>query len=138
MALSQTNSAVTFVAADVPSLQTRAPTGKTSGPSATLLESRPTTFQVIDSIVSDGAPTTAPEPANAIVAPFPAVVAEVPVEPGQTVDGADPVVVIEAMKMLHTLTAGGPGVVAEVRVAPGEQVETNQILVTFEEGSDNA
>ena len=70
--------------------------------------------------------------ANAIVAPFPAVVAEVRVEPGHTVDGADPIVVIEAMKMLHTLTAGGPGVVAEVRVAPGDQVETNQILITFE------
>jgi biotin carboxyl carrier protein len=70
--------------------------------------------------------------ANAVVAPFPAVVAEVHVEPGQAVDGADPIVVIEAMKMLHTLTAGGPGVVDEVRVAPGGQVETNQILITFE------
>ena len=71
--------------------------------------------------------------AGAVVAPFPAVVAEVLAEPGQTVDGADPIVVIEAMKMLHTLTAGGPGVVAEVRVTPGEQVATNQILITFQE-----
>ena len=70
--------------------------------------------------------------ANAVVAPFPAVVAEVHVEPGQVVDGADPIVVIEAMKMLHTLTAGGPGVVDEVRVAPGDHVESNQILITFE------
>jgi len=76
--------------------------------------------------------------ANAIVAPFPAVVAEVPVEPGQAVDGADAVIVIEAMKMLHTLTAGGPGVVADVRVAPGDQVETNQILATFEEEDPDA
>ena len=44
---------------------------------------------------------------------------EVHVELGQAVDGADLIVVIEAMKMLHTLTAGGPGVVDEVRVAPG-------------------
>ncbi len=71
--------------------------------------------------------------AGAVVAPFPAVVAEVLAEPGQRVDGTDPIVVIEAMKMLHTLTAGGPGVVAEVRVAPGEQVASNQILITFEE-----
>jgi biotin carboxyl carrier protein len=70
--------------------------------------------------------------ANAVVAPFPAVVAEVHVEPGQVVDGTDPTVVIEAMKMLHTLTAGGPGVVAEVRIAPGDHVDTNQILITFE------
>jgi 3-methylcrotonyl-CoA carboxylase alpha subunit len=70
--------------------------------------------------------------ANAVVAPFPAVVAEVHVEPGQVVDGTDPIVVIEAMKMLHTLTAGGPGLVAEVRIAPGDHVDTNQILITFE------
>ncbi|MEM9203432.1 MAG: biotin carboxylase N-terminal domain-containing protein [Actinomycetota bacterium] len=75
--------------------------------------------------------------ANAVVAPFPAVVAEVHVEPGQTVDGADPIVVIEAMKMLHTLTAGGPGVVADVRVAPGDQIETNQILITFEASEED-
>ena len=75
--------------------------------------------------------------ANAVVAPFPAVVAEVAVEPGQAVDGADSIVVIEAMKMLHTLTAGGPGVVADVRVAPGDQVETNQILITFEASEED-
>jgi len=76
--------------------------------------------------------------ANAVVAPFPAVVAEVHAQSGRAVDGSDPLVVIEAMKMLHTLTAGGPGVVAEVRVGPGDQVETNQILVTFEEGDPDA
>jgi len=75
--------------------------------------------------------------AGAVVAPFPAVVAEVLAEPGQAVDGADPIVVIEAMKMLHTLTAGGPGVVAEVRVAVGEQVESNQILITFQENEES-
>jgi acetyl/propionyl-CoA carboxylase alpha subunit len=74
--------------------------------------------------------------AGAVVAPFPAVVADVLAEPGQAVDGTDPLVVIEAMKMLHTLTSGGPGVVAEVRVTPGEQVATNQILITFEENDE--
>ncbi|NDH98522.1 MAG: acetyl-CoA carboxylase biotin carboxyl carrier protein subunit, partial [Actinobacteria bacterium] len=58
--------------------------------------------------------------------------AEVHVEPGQVVDGANPIVVIEAMKMLHTLTTGGPGIVDEVRVAPGDHVESSQILITFE------
>ncbi|MCP3912896.1 MAG: ATP-grasp domain-containing protein [Actinomycetia bacterium] len=70
--------------------------------------------------------------AGAIIAPFPALVTEVPVSPGDVVAGGDAVAVIEAMKMLHTLSAGGPGTVAEVRVAPGDQVETNQVLVTFE------
>jgi len=70
--------------------------------------------------------------ASAIVAPFPGAVTEVPVVPGQHVAGGEPVVVIEAMKMLHTLTAAGPGIVAEVRVSPGDQVATNHVLVTFE------
>ena len=69
--------------------------------------------------------------ASATVAPFPAVVTEVGVEPGDPVAGGDVVVVIEAMKMLHSLTAAGPGVVEEVRVSVGDQVESDQILVTF-------
>ena len=69
--------------------------------------------------------------ANAIAAPFPALVTEVPVEAGATVAAGDPVVVIEAMKMLHTLAAAGPGTVDEIRVAVGDQVVTDQVLVTF-------
>jgi acetyl/propionyl-CoA carboxylase alpha subunit len=71
--------------------------------------------------------------ARAVVAPFPATVAEVHVERGDTVRGGQPVVVVEAMKMLHTLAAAGDGVVAEVRVAAGEQVASAQVLVTFED-----
>ena len=53
-------------------------------------------------------------------------------KPGQQVAGGDPIAVIEAMKMLHTLAASGPGVVADVWVAPGDQVDSNHVLVTFE------
>jgi biotin carboxyl carrier protein len=70
--------------------------------------------------------------ASAVIAPFPAVVTSVDVSPGDSIHAGSAVVVIEAMKMLHTLSATGPGVVAEVRVSPGDQVATNQILVTFE------
>lgn len=69
--------------------------------------------------------------ANAIVAPFPALVTEVPVRAGDGVAAGDAVVVIEAMKMLHTLAAAGPGTVDEVRVAVGDQVVSDQVLVTF-------
>ena len=69
--------------------------------------------------------------AAAVVAPFPAVVFEVLVRPGDDVAGGDVVVVIEAMKMLHSLTAAGPGVVEDVRVVDGDQIESNQVLVTF-------
>jgi acetyl/propionyl-CoA carboxylase alpha subunit len=74
--------------------------------------------------------------ATAVAAPFPAVVTSVEVTTGQHVGTGEPVVVIEAMKMLHTLTAAGPGIVAEIRVSTGEQVASHQILVTFDPLTD--
>ena len=70
--------------------------------------------------------------AEATRAPFPAVVTELPVGPGDAVDAGDVVVVIEAMKMLHSLSARGPGIVAEVRVGVGDSVDSKQVLVTYE------
>ena len=52
---------------------------------------------------------------------------------GDEVHAGDVVVVIEAMKMLHSLVAAGRGTVTEVRVAVGDQVQADQVLVTFEE-----
>jgi acetyl/propionyl-CoA carboxylase alpha subunit len=71
--------------------------------------------------------------AEATLAPFPAIVTETPVGAGDEVVAGDVVIVIEAMKMLHSLTARGPGRVADVRVAVGDSVESEQILVTYEE-----
>jgi len=68
---------------------------------------------------------------DAVVAPFPAVVTEVHVSPGDSVEGDQVLVVIEAMKMLHSLRSSGVSTVAEVRVAPGDQVATDEVLVTF-------
>ncbi len=89
-------------------------------------------FTVIDRSVYWAPATEDPHgSAGAIVSPFPAVVAEVHAEPGQAVASGEVLVVIEAMKMLHSLKAAGPGTVAEVRVAEGEQVVSSQVLVTF-------
>jgi acetyl/propionyl-CoA carboxylase alpha subunit len=70
---------------------------------------------------------------DALVAPFPAVVAEVHVAPGDAVTGDQVLVVIEAMKMLHSLKSSGAATVDQVPVAVGDQVTTNQPLVTFQE-----
>ena len=70
---------------------------------------------------------------DAVAAPFPAVVVEVPVVVGDVVATGDVVVVVEAMKMLHSLTAHGAGTVAEIRCSAGDAVEANQILVSFEQ-----
>ena len=68
---------------------------------------------------------------SALVAPFPALVTEVSVAPGDAVEGGQVLVVIEAMKMLHSLTADGAESVDEVLVASGDQVTGGQVLVTF-------
>jgi len=70
-------------------------------------------------------------PADSVVAPFPAVVTEVAVTSGDLVSAGEVVVVIEAMKMLHSLTSAGPGVVDEVRVAVGDNIASHYVLVTF-------
>ena len=69
---------------------------------------------------------------DAVAAPFPAAVAEVHVAPGQSVAAGDTCIVIEAMKMLHTLISPVDAVVDEVTVAVGDQVASHQVLVTFD------
>jgi biotin carboxyl carrier protein len=51
---------------------------------------------------------------------------------GDTVAECDGLVVLEAMKMEHTLRANGAGTVAQVRCAPGQQVDVNDLLVAVE------
>ncbi len=70
---------------------------------------------------------------DAIVSPFPAVVAEIHVAPGDTVAGDQVLMTIEAMKMLHPMKASGAAVVEEVRVNVGDQVAANHVLITFAE-----
>jgi 3-methylcrotonyl-CoA carboxylase alpha subunit/geranyl-CoA carboxylase alpha subunit len=69
---------------------------------------------------------------DAVRSPFPAVVTDLPRTAGERVASGDVVAVIEAMKMLHSLTAKGSAVVARVHVAVGDAVEGNQVLVSFE------
>ena len=51
---------------------------------------------------------------------------------GSTVDKGTPLLVMEAMKMEHTLTAPANGTVKAFRCAPGEQVADGVELVDFE------
>jgi len=76
--------------------------------------------------------------AGSLVAPMPGAVVRVLVEAGATVDPGQALVVLEAMKMEHTVAAPMGGIVGEVRVRPGQQVEAGAVLVvmTEEEGTD--
>ncbi len=61
--------------------------------------------------------------------PMPGQVLKVLVEAGQKVRASDPLIILEAMKMEHTMRAAVEGVVEAVLVRPGEVVAPGQVLV---------
>jgi propionyl-CoA carboxylase alpha chain len=63
---------------------------------------------------------------------MPGAVLRVAVEPGQAVTAGDVVLVLEAMKMEHPVTAPADGVVAELAVGVGSQVDAGQVLAVVE------
>ena len=69
-----------------------------------------------------------------ITSPMPGAVIAVHVEAGATVAKGQPLVVVEAMKMEHTLTAPADGTVGEVLVRAGQQVKVDELLVTVVAG----
>ncbi|MFT4187812.1 MAG: biotin carboxylase N-terminal domain-containing protein [Aeromicrobium sp.] len=68
---------------------------------------------------------------GSLLAPMPASVVSVAVEAGQQVAKGDTVVVLEAMKMQHTIAAPTDGVVSELAVSAGQQVETGAVLAVI-------
>jgi acetyl/propionyl-CoA carboxylase alpha subunit len=65
-------------------------------------------------------------------APLPGAVTKVLVAPGDPVAEGDGLVVLEAMKMEHTLRAGGAGTVSQIHCAPGLQVDVGDLLVSVD------
>ena len=65
-------------------------------------------------------------------APLPGAVTKVLVRVGDVVREGDGLVVLEAMKMEHTLRAHGAGTVRAVHGAPGQQVDAGELLVEVE------
>ena len=65
-------------------------------------------------------------------APLPGTIARCSSAAGDTVAEGDGLVVLEAMKMEHTLRADGAGVVGAVHCAAGQQVDVDELLVTVE------
>jgi 3-methylcrotonyl-CoA carboxylase alpha subunit len=67
-----------------------------------------------------------------LVAPMPGKVIAVLVAAGATVERGAPLVIMEAMKMEHTITAPGAGTVQEILYAVGEQVAEGAELIRFD------
>jgi propionyl-CoA carboxylase alpha chain len=70
---------------------------------------------------------------GSLLAPMPGTVISVAVEAGQSVEAGQTVLVLEAMKMQHTVTAPQAGVVTEIDVRPGAQVASGEVLAVVEE-----
>jgi 3-methylcrotonyl-CoA carboxylase alpha subunit len=67
-----------------------------------------------------------------LVAPMPGKIVAVAVSAGEKVKRGQKLVVLEAMKMEHTIVAPSDGTVARVRFKPGEQTAEGEELVVFE------
>lgn len=67
-----------------------------------------------------------------IVAPMPGKVLKVLVEPGQTVQGGDGLLILEAMKMENRIVAEAPAIVRAVHVTEGQMVDGGEVLVELE------
>lgn len=71
--------------------------------------------------------------AGSLLAPMPGAVVRIEVIEGATVTAGTAVVVLEAMKMEHTVRAPADGLVATIAVAPGDQVESGQVLAVVQD-----
>jgi propionyl-CoA carboxylase alpha chain len=70
--------------------------------------------------------------AGACRAPLPGAITKVLVAVGDVVAEGDGLIVLEAMKMEHTLRAAGAGTVSEVGAAVGQQVDVGDVLAVVE------
>lgn len=73
---------------------------------------------------------------NAILSPMPGLVKVVSASVGDKVEKGQALLVLEAMKMEHTLTAERDGVVDMVAVSEGQQVEAGVVMLTLEAEDD--
>jgi len=77
-------------------------------------------------------PATVTKPGS-LVAPMPGTVASVAVAKGDEVVAGQPLLVLEAMKMQHSVTAPAAGVVSEINVEAGAQVAAGEVLAVVED-----
>lgn len=86
------------------------------------------------------APVPAPAPAPAaaapagdsdVVSPMPGKIFKILVNPGDAVTEAQPVIILEAMKMENEIVAPSAGTIDKILVNIGDMVNTDDVLVTM-------
>jgi acyl-CoA carboxylase subunit alpha len=71
--------------------------------------------------------------AGSLLAPMPGTVVRVLVEAGAAVTKDQPLLVLEAMKMEHTVASPAAGTVTELHVVDGQQVDAGAVLAVVDE-----
>jgi acetyl/propionyl-CoA carboxylase alpha subunit len=74
---------------------------------------------------------SAAEAADRVTTPMPGKIVQILVKAGEKVKRGQPLAVLEAMKMEHTLSAPADATVEEVSVSPGDQVKAEAVVVRF-------
>jgi propionyl-CoA carboxylase alpha chain len=75
---------------------------------------------------------------GSLLAPMPGSVVSIVASVGEEVSAGRPVLVLEAMKMQHTVSAPYDGVVTEIPVSVGEQVAAGAVLAVVQESNPAA
>ncbi|MCY4238085.1 MAG: acetyl/propionyl/methylcrotonyl-CoA carboxylase subunit alpha [Rhodospirillaceae bacterium] len=93
------------------------------------LDGRQTIFNRLDALVDEAG---IEESNDRMVAPMSGKVIQVFLDAGTAVEAGTPILVLEAMKMEHIITAPADGTVSAVHFLAGDQVEEGARLVDFE------
>ena len=87
----------------------------------------------IDQLLSSmGLDLKAVKKLESVKAPMPGMVLKILVEPGQTIEKGDGLLILEAMKMENVLKASGTAKVKSIPVSPQTAVEKGTVLIELE------
>ncbi|HMM76872.1 MAG TPA: biotin carboxylase N-terminal domain-containing protein [Gammaproteobacteria bacterium] len=89
-------------------------------------------YRVVPDVLHPPPSARAEHGENRLIAELPGLVSQVLVRAGERVSAGEPVLVLEAMKLFHTLVAPFEAIVAAVEVEQGATVDKGAVLLSFE------
>lgn len=91
----------------------------------------PTAAATFEKLARLPIPQTTLDPGS-LLSPMPGTVVRVEAVVGDTVRAGSALVIVEAMKMEHTIAAPHDGTITSITVEPGDQVGSDQVLAVVE------
>ncbi len=67
-----------------------------------------------------------------VKAPMPGLVLDVSVDPGQSIQKGDKLLILEAMKMENVIKSDGEGIIKTIHIKKGAAVDKGQLLIEME------